>query len=104
ITGASFGVADTGTIVLACGDAAGRTVHQVPLVHLVVMRESQIVQSLGDAMTRLREVAPSGRIPAYVHFISGPSRSSDIENDQTIGVHGPARVMCFLLQDGAEGA
>ncbi|WP_206881118.1 LUD domain-containing protein [Alicyclobacillus mali (ex Roth et al. 2021)] len=103
ITGASFGVADTGTVVLVCGDAAGRTVHQVPLVHLVVMRESQVVQSLGDAMARLREVAPIGHLPAYVHFISGPSRSSDIENDQTIGVHGPARVICFLLQNGADG-
>ena len=104
ITGAVCGVADTGTLVVTTGGVAGRTVHQVPLVHLVVMREIQIVQSLGDAMTRLREVAPSGRIPAYVHFISGPSRSSDIENDQTIGVHGPARVICLLLQDGTEGA
>nr|WP_280959728.1 lactate utilization protein [Alicyclobacillus acidocaldarius] len=104
ITGAVCGVADTGTLVVTTGGVAGRTVHQVPLVHLVVMREIQIVQSLGDAMARLREVAPSGRIPAYVHFISGPSRSSDIENDQTIGVHGPARVICFLLQDGTEGA
>ncbi|AEJ42643.1 LutC/YkgG family protein [Alicyclobacillus acidocaldarius] len=99
ITGASFGVADTGTIVVETGGAAGRTVHQVPLVHLVVMRESQVVQSLGDVMARLRDRALGGHLPAYVHFISGPSRSSDIENDQTIGVHGPARVICFLLRD-----
>ncbi|SIS92513.1 LutC/YkgG family protein [Alicyclobacillus vulcanalis] len=98
ITGARFGVADTGTLVLTTGGAAGRTVHQVPLVHIVIMREEQIVQSLGDVMARLRHDAQVHRLPAYVHFISGPSRSSDIENDQTIGVHGPARVICFLIR------
>lgn len=99
ITGASFGVADTGTLVVETGGAAGRTVHQIPLVHLVILRESQIVQSLGDALAQLRGAARDARMPAYVHFISGPSRSSDIENDQTIGVHGPARVICLLLRD-----
>ena len=103
ITGAACGIADTGTLVIATGGAAGRTVHQVPLVHLVVMRESQVVQSLGDAIPHVR-VAASSELAPFVHFISGPSRSSDIENDQTIGVHGPARVICLLLQDGAGDA
>ena len=38
-------------------------------------------------------------LPASVHFISGPSRSSDIENDQTIGIHGPAAVIVFMVLD-----
>ncbi|WP_243835168.1 LutC/YkgG family protein [Alicyclobacillus sacchari] len=99
ITGCSCAIADTGTIVIASGPQSGRTVHQIPLIHVVILRESQLVQSLGDALQRLVQAHGQGEIAASNHFISGASRSSDIENDQTIGVHGPARVMALMLTD-----
>ena len=99
VTSCACAIADTGTIVIASGPEAGRTVHQVPLIHIVILRASQLVQSLGEALRELAQAHERGEVAASNHFISGASRSSDIENDQTIGVHGPARVIALMLQD-----
>ncbi|WAH38037.1 LutC/YkgG family protein [Alicyclobacillus dauci] len=99
VTGCTYAIADTGTIVMTSSESQGRGTHVLPLVHLVVMTGDQIRLRLGEVFHLLTENAASagGSLPAYTHFVSGPSRSSDIENDQSIGVHGPARVVVFLL-------
>ncbi|MFX4301878.1 LutC/YkgG family protein [Alicyclobacillus tolerans] len=96
ITGCSWAIADTGTLVMKSGKAEGRGTHLMPQVHIVILRSRQICLRLGEVFSALQQEA---MLPAAVHFISGPSRSSDIENDLSIGVHGPARVIAFILQE-----
>lgn len=100
LTGCSFAVADTGTLVLTSSPARGRSVSLLPSVHIAIVRSSQIRTRLGEVMQALSQMED---MPSYVHFISGPSRSSDIENDQSIGVHGPAAVYVAILDDPASG-
>jgi len=100
ITGGDYAIADTGTIVVLAAPDKGRSVSLLPSIHVVVLRESQIVTRLGEVLAELEESRQrTGAVPSSVNFISGPSRSSDIENDLSIGVHGPAAVFVLLWQD-----
>lgn len=98
VTGCKWGIADTGTVVMESSHTQGRGAHMLPTVHIVLMRETQIRLRLGEALSSLTEQNKQSGLPASVHFVSGPSRSSDIENDQSIGVHGPARVIILLCK------
>lgn len=98
VTGCAFAIADTGTLAIKSSRAQGRGVHVLPSVHIVVMSADQIQLRLGDVLTELSKDNANNHLAASVHFVSGPSRSSDIENDQSIGVHGPARVIVLLLE------
>jgi len=100
ITGCDGAVAETGTVVLgsSCPGVAGapgrgRVVSLLPPVHVVVLRREQIVYGMADLLRRLG----GGPLPSQVIFATGPSRSSDIENDLSIGVHGPGVVHVILL-------
>jgi L-lactate dehydrogenase complex protein LldG len=92
VTGADYALAETGTLVLAAGPGRPRGVSLLPRLHVALVRQSQLVPRMGFVWARYRQQAPSA-----IHFISGPSRTSDIENDLSIGVHGPARVLVILL-------
>ncbi|WP_206922355.1 LutC/YkgG family protein [Alicyclobacillus suci] len=102
VTGCAYAIADTGSIVMTSGPEQGRSVHIMPLIHIVLMRAHQIRLRLGEVFDEVKSGLRSSdghhELPASVHFVSGPSRSSDIENDQSIGVHGPARVIVLLLE------
>ena len=95
LTGCAYAVADSGTIVLMSDRRQGRSVALLPAVHLVIVHRSQIRLRLCDVLDELS--AHRDDLPSYVHFITGPSRSSDIENDQTVGIHGPAAVIALLV-------
>lgn len=95
ITGCLFGIADTGTVVLGSAPARGRSTSILPPVHIVLLHAAQIRRRMGEVLEEIS--ALRDRLPSSLHFISGPSRSSDIENDQTIGIHGPAAVMALIL-------
>lgn len=98
VTGCMAAIADTGTIVMSGEGPQGRGTHVLPLIHIVVLSQEQICLRLGEVLSTLSDRASDDKtaLPASVHFVSGPSRSSDIENDQSIGVHGPARVIVLL--------
>lgn len=87
-------IAETGTIVLHSGATRGRTVSLLPPLLIAVLRKEQIVF---DSARVFRRLAGSGAMPSQVIFKSGPSRSSDIENDLTIGVHGPGTLHVILV-------
>ncbi len=101
VTGCDFAIADTGTVVLLAAAGQGRLVSLLPSVHIVVMKASQIHTRMGEVWRdiELRGLDPA-HLPSTAIFISGPSRSSDIENDLTIGVHGPAAVHALIWDDG----
>jgi L-lactate dehydrogenase complex protein LldG len=94
ITTVSYAAANTATLVLLTNRNCNRSVSLLPTVHIALVRESQVNPSIGISLESLNRSAT----PSSVHYISGPSRSSDIENDLTIGVHGPVAVIVILLR------
>ncbi|WP_341704633.1 lactate utilization protein [Ferrovibrio sp.] len=107
VTPAFAGIAETGTLMLHSSATTPTTLHFVPDHHLVVMHESQITGGLEDAFARLRDKlgAPdeswSGNWPRTVNFVTGPSRTADIEGVPVLGAHGPRRLHIVLIRDGA---
>jgi L-lactate dehydrogenase complex protein LldG len=97
ITGCSYAVADTGTLVMKCDPFRGRSVSLLPSVHVALVRARQIRTRLGEVLEEL--ACEREDMASSVHFITGPSRSSDIENDQTIGIHGPAAVYALVVKE-----
>lgn len=97
ITTVRYAIANTGTVVLCTTDKQPRAISLLPAIHVALIRESQIVSRMGEAFGPLKE-ATAREIPSSVHFISGPSRSSDIENDLSIGVHGPVAVRAIVVR------
>ncbi|HLH74554.1 MAG TPA: LUD domain-containing protein [Chloroflexota bacterium] len=103
ITGANIAIANTGTIVLVTNEGNGRLVMTLPPVHVALIGVEKIVPSLDEAMEVLKLLAPSAtgqKISVYTSFTTGPSRSADIENSLSIGVHGPKEVHIVLVDNG----
>lgn len=96
VIAADYAVAYTGTIVTMSGPQQGRTVSLLPPTLIVLIQAEQIKTRLGEVMIELDALGRTG-LPAGIHFISGPSRSADIENDLTIGVHGPGDVHALIV-------
>lgn len=94
VTGADWAVADTGTLVLASGPGRPRSASLLPRLHIALVAEHRLVARLGEGLARLGRHTPSN-----LSFITGPSRTSDIENDLSIGVHGPARVLAIVVPE-----
>jgi L-lactate utilization protein LutC len=91
VTGCVAAIADTGTLMLTTDRSHPRATSLLPRTHLAVVRPDDLVRSLDDALRRIPTPAPSA-----VTLVTGPSRSADIEQILTLGVHGPARVHVVL--------
>jgi L-lactate dehydrogenase complex protein LldG len=98
ITWVDYAVADTGTLCLFTSPGKGRSVSLLPPIHISIFRSEQLVTRIGEVMVKIDEMTRSNQLPAAINFITGPSRSSDIENDMTIGVHGPKKVYALILR------
>ncbi|MEM1966797.1 MAG: LUD domain-containing protein [Nitrososphaerota archaeon] len=88
------GIAETGSILELCYDDSDRLVSALPPIHLAYLESSKIVAHLLDVAELVRRSASSRAFSAT--FISGPSRTADIELRQVIGVHGPHAVKILL--------
>jgi len=104
LAGLSFayaGVAETGTLVMASGPHSPTTLNFLPDVHMVVIREDDIAANYEQVWTRFREHVQPGdpKMPRSVNWITGPSRTADIEQTLLLGAHGP-RKLIILLIDG----
>jgi iron-sulfur cluster protein len=105
ISGANMAIAETGTIVLVTNEGNADLVTTLPPVHIALFGIDKLVATLDDAVAMLRMLARSGtgqRMSSYVNWITGPSRSADIEQSLTIGVHGPREMHCVILDNGRE--
>lgn len=87
VTGAQHGIAETGTLVLVSSSERHRLASLVPPLHVAVLEAQRIVPGLGDAIEAVR--GTDGSPPPLVTFVTGPSRTGDIELTIVVGVHGP---------------
>ena len=99
ITGADYAIAETGSVVVLPRQGLSRLVSVVPPVHVAIVRPSDIVGTLDDLFTlrRLEYLRHGGEMGSYLNFITGPSRTADIEQTIVVGVHGPREVHMVLL-------
>jgi L-lactate dehydrogenase complex protein LldG len=100
ITGAQWAIAETGTLVLESDEERHRLASLVPTVHIAVIEAGRVRWTLGEVLRALNEKGQRGLSPA-VTFITGPSRTSDIELTLAIGVHGPAELFVIILEGEA---
>lgn len=97
ISNAQAAIAETGTLVLDSACEQHRLVSLVPPVHIAIVNASSIVETLGEALALLRK---DKEISPVVTFITGPSRTADIELTLAIGVHGPQQL--YVIVDGSK--
>jgi L-lactate dehydrogenase complex protein LldG len=98
VTPAFAAIAETGTLLLVSGPETPTTLNFLAETHVVILRAERIVGSYEDAWDRLRagRTLPN-RLPRAVNFITGPSRTADIEQQIVQGMHGPRRLHIVLI-------
>ncbi len=95
ITGAFCAIAETGTLLVLSGADTPPSVSLLPETHIAVLERSRIVRTMEEAWAALR--LERGDMPRAVNFISGPSRTADIEQTLVLGAHGPYRVHIIIV-------
>ena len=93
---AAKGIAQTGTCIVVADDEALRLDTMLPEVSVILLDRADILPDLPSAAPFLREQQTQGRA-SYVSFITGPSRTADIERVSAIGVHGPLELHIVLI-------
>jgi L-lactate dehydrogenase complex protein LldG len=92
VSEALYGLADTGSVVLAASPEEPRARSLLPFVHVSRLREDRILPGLPELFEAVR-----GDLPSALAIVTGPSRSADIEQTLVVGVHGPGEVHVVLL-------
>lgn len=95
LTGSYCAVAETGTLVLLSGQDHHATTSLLPETHIAVVRRDRILKTMEEAWRLMRSEV--GLLPRQVAFISGPSRTADIEMTLVYGAHGPFRVHVIVV-------
>jgi L-lactate dehydrogenase complex protein LldG len=96
ITGAEAGLADTGTLVLRAGPGRSPLASLLPPVHVALLDAARIAPDMATYLAGLGDAAAHVREVGALNFISGPSRTADIEQTTTLGVHGPRELIVIL--------
>jgi L-lactate dehydrogenase complex protein LldG len=105
VTTAQWAIAETGTLVLASAHERNRYASLVPRVHVAILAAADICATIGDALARVHDLDDDGTmLSRAVTFITGPSRTSDIELTLVIGVHGPQVLHVIVLDTPASGS
>jgi iron-sulfur cluster protein len=103
ISGANAALAETGTLLIVTNEGNSRLVTTLPPVHLAFLGYEKILPGLREAAVLLQLLSRSAggqKMTAYVSYITGPSRTVDIELTPVRGVHGPGEVYIILLDNG----
>jgi L-lactate dehydrogenase complex protein LldG len=103
LSGAELAIAETGSVLLADNTLEARVVSMLTLAHFVLVEQDRLVPMLDDAAPILQQFARSGPEQRhYLSFVTGPSRTADIERTLTIGVQGPKTLCIILVADKGE--
>ena len=94
ITAADYGVAESGTLALLAAPGQGRAISLLPPVHIAILDARDIVLELAALFER---VIADGGLPSALTFVTGPSRTGDIEQTLTVGVHGPGELHLIVI-------
>jgi len=97
ITTAQAAIAETGTLVLESDKERHRLVSLLPPVHIALVEAGNVCATLGDALKLVRR--NGSEMSRAITFITGPSRTADIELTLTIGVHGPKELHLIIIDD-----
>jgi len=97
VTMAQAAIAETGTLVLESEKERHRLVSLLPPVHVAIVRSADICSTIGDALKQLR--GREEEMSRAITFITGPSRTADIELTLTVGVHGPKELYVIVLDN-----
>jgi L-lactate dehydrogenase complex protein LldG len=92
VSEAVYGLADTGSVVLASGPDEPRARSLLPPVHVTVLEAERILPGLAELFAAL-----GGELPSALAIVTGPSRSADIEQKLVVGVHGPGEVHIIIV-------
>lgn len=103
ISGAAFAIAETGTIVEFTRNDALRLVSSLPEIHVGIVQAEDIIRTLMESATLISDFYTQDPGNGAVTFISGPSRSADIEMRLTLGVHGPKASHVIVVMKGFHG-
>jgi L-lactate dehydrogenase complex protein LldG len=95
LTGCFCAIGETGTLLLLGGVTTPKVTALLPETHICVVKKSRIVPTMEDAFQLMRDEI--GEPPRATFFVSGPSRTADIEQTIVIGAHGPYRVHVILV-------
>jgi len=98
ITSVDYGVAETGTLAVLARPGQGRAISLLCPIHIALLRSSGIVSDLSVLIERI--ITEREELPSALTFITGPSRTADIELVLTVGVHGPKELHVVLIEEG----
>ena len=98
LTGVEAALAETGSIVVRSGPGTSRAASLLPPVHIALVPISKVYPSIFEWKDSL-----SGEFPSQIVIISGPSKTADIEQTLSVGVHGPKRFIAVLYEDQSVG-
>ncbi len=89
-------VAQTGSVAVSSASTGGRAISVLPPHHIVIAKKDQLVPTMLDAIGLIKK-RYNDKFPSMVSFITGPSRTGDIERILVLGAHGPKKLTIFLI-------
>lgn len=98
ISGCECLSARTGSVIVSAQTSQGRKMHSFSETHIIIAKESQLVQDIPDALAYVRAKYQQG-LPSAVTMITGQSRTSDIEKTLILGAHGPKEFIVFIVKE-----
>jgi L-lactate dehydrogenase complex protein LldG len=100
VTAVDYAIAETGTIVVSSDEPNALLVSLLPTIHIALLRPSQISGSIAEVISKLNlERVGEGKSCRSASFITGPSRTSDVELTLSIGVHGPKELHVIMTSE-----
>jgi iron-sulfur cluster protein len=102
-SGANLAIAESGTLAIVSNEGNARLVTTLPPVHIALISAEKFVETMEQAVILLKALITSSaglKMTSYVSFITGPSKTTDIEKELVVGVHGPREVHIIILDNG----